>query len=249
MGSFVNALVWRLHQKRNWITDRSVCTHCGHQLAVRDLVPVFSWLVLKGRCRYCSKKIEDNPLVEIFTALLFVFSYIYWPQDLGSTQVILFSFWLVFLVGFMALAAYDLKWLLLPNSIIYTLLVLAATQITWLAIADPGVNLLKESLLGLLVGGGIFYLLFQISKGKWIGGGDVKLGALLGLLVGGPLGSFLMLFLASLLGSAASMPLLITKRATRGTRLPFGPFLILAAIIVRLFGAAIIDWYKNQLLL
>jgi prepilin signal peptidase PulO-like enzyme (type II secretory pathway) len=99
-----------------------------------------------------------------------------------------------------------------------------------------------------LVGGGIFYLLFQLSAGKWIGGGDVKLGALLGILVGGPVQSLLLIFVASALGSVISVPLLITGKAKRGTKLPFGPFLIVAAIIVRLFGVSLVAWYKRQIL-
>ena len=92
-------------------------------------------------------------------------------------------------------------------------------------------------------------MLCQVSKGRGIGGGDVKLGALLGLIVGGPWQALLLLFGASVLGSTVSIPLLITKHAKRDSHIPFGPFLILSAIIIYLFGATIIIWYKHMVLL
>jgi prepilin signal peptidase PulO-like enzyme (type II secretory pathway) len=87
------------------------------------------------------------------------------------------------------------------------------------------------------VGGGLFYVLFQMSGGRWIGGGDVKLGFLLGLVVGGPMEAVMVLFLSSLLGVIAILPLLAAKKASRKSLIPYGPFLIIAAIVIQLFGA------------
>ena len=235
-----------------------MCPQCHHELVVKDLVPVFSWLWLKGRCRYCQKPISPQyPLVELITAGLFVFSYLYWPLKfsaltplLSAQAVTLFIFWLVFLVGFMALAVYDLRWFLLPNKIVYSLLALALLQVIVVVLAfHGGAQSLLEAFWGVIIGGGIFYLLFEVSKGKWIGGGDVKLGTLLGLIVGGPAASFLLLFIASLLGTFVASPLLLTGKANRTTKLPFGPFLLAAAVIVRLFGASLIAWYRKRLFL
>src|SRR3954465_436221 len=96
LGSFVNALVWRLHEqeeggskkaaakKLSIIKGRSMCPHCKHALKPIDLIPVISWLSLRGKCRYCSKPISiQYPIVELSTALLFVVSYIWWPEPLG----------------------------------------------------------------------------------------------------------------------------------------------------------------------
>lgn len=268
LGSFVNALVWRLRQQslaspkssskklstsKNRVaifTGRSMCPKCHHQLAVKDLIPVMSWLSLGGKCRYCQKPISWHyPLTEILTAVFIVFSYLYWPNSFNSSQMILFGLWTVFITGFIALALYDLKWYLLPNNIIYLLLALAIAQSIWLALEGGSLNPLQSSFFGMLVGGGIFYVLFQLSRGKWIGGGDVKLGALSGIIVGGPINGLLMLFVASCLGTLVSIPLVLSGKANRKTRLPFGPFLILATVIVRLFGASLIAWYKRNLLL
>lgn len=145
---------------------------------------------------------------------------------------------------------YDIRWYLLPNRLVYPFLGLAFIQVFLKgAVFDGGIGVFQEAFWGLVIGGGIFYLLFQVSGGKWIGGGDVKLGALLGLLVGGPAASFLLLFIASLLGSMVSLPLLASGRLNRKSHLPFGPFLIVTGIIVYLFSNTIIEWYKQKLLL
>lgn len=263
LGSFVNAFVWRLHEqpKKKGKKDqnlsitrgRSMCPHCRHTLAARDLVPVFSWLFLKGRCRYCKKPISwQYPAVELLTAVLFVLSYILWPVSLQGASLqnwVFFGFWLVFLVGFIILAVYDLKWQLLPNAVVYPLLALAITQAVLRTALALDSGLWGSAFWGLLVGGGLFYLLFQISGGKWIGGGDVKLGAVLGILVGGPLAAIFVLFIASWLAMLATLPLLALGKANRTSRIPFGPFLIAAGIIVYIFGADIAGWYRETLLL
>jgi leader peptidase (prepilin peptidase)/N-methyltransferase len=245
LGSFVNAFVWRLHVGKDWVKGRSECTHCHHVLAPLDLVPVFSWLFLKGKCRYCHKKIEASPIVEIALPLLYIISYIFWPVDFVGAGLITFIFWLVFLVGFLALAVYDLRWFTLPNKIVFPMVVLAAAQTITLSIYGGDWRILLNGALGVLAISGIFYLLFQISKGTWIGGGDVKLGVALGLLAGGLFEGFLVLFIASIAGMLAALPLIIQGKAHRRTQLPFGPFLIFGLIFVVLFGASVIDWYSG----
>jgi len=261
IGSFINASVWRLHkqstlkkksdkQKYSISRGRSMCDVCGHQLAAKDLIPVVSWLSLGGKCRYCKNSISpEHPLIELLTAVLFLGSYLWWPWSFDTKGIVLYIFWLVFLSGFVALTVYDLKWFLLPDKIVRPLFVLALVQVLLLVtIFGGGKDSLLNAFWGLLIGGGLFYTLFQVSGGKWIGGGDVKLGGMLGLLIGGPAASLLLLFLASFLGTIVAIPLLVTGKAKRDTHLPFGPFLIAAAIIVYVFGASIIAWYHRQFL-
>lgn len=271
-GSFANALVWRLHEQEKLAGKkkadkkyvdrlsirhgRSMCPHCHHELAVKDLVPVLSWLWLKGKCRYCGRPISPQyPLVELATAGLFVASYLWWPTALQPTATslwpnVLFGLWIIMLVGFIALIVYDLRWYLLPNRIIYPLTGLA---LTWAVISllttDRTVVGLSKAVLAVAIGGGLFYVLFQVSKGKWIGGGDVRLGWLLGLVVLTPARAILMIFLASLLGTAVSLPLLAIKRLQKNSVVPFGPFLILATFIVQLFGISLLTWYKRTFLM
>ncbi|HUS25756.1 MAG TPA: prepilin peptidase [Nevskiaceae bacterium] len=247
-GSFVNAFVWRVHEGKDWVRGRSECPHCHHQLAGKDLVPFFSWLALGGKCRYCHHKIEDSPLVELVTPLLFVISYAFWPEPLHGAGLFQFVLWLVFLVGFVALAVYDLRWFLLPDKVVYPLIALAAVQVLglWLFYNGRWQDVLGAAA-GAAIISGVFYVLFQISKGTWIGGGDVKLGVVLGLLAGGPLESLLLLFAASLTGTVLALPFLVQGKAHRATPLPFGPLLIFGLVVVRLFGADLIDWYTHLL--
>jgi prepilin signal peptidase PulO-like enzyme (type II secretory pathway) len=267
LGSFVNALVWRVYEQfkrdnakpgahnkkppagRNIsiLQGRSMCPHCRHELAVRDLIPVLSWLSLRGKCRYCGKPIASQyPLVELITALLFMVSYLWWPEALHGAQIAVFGLWLLLLTGLMALLVYDVRWSLLPNRILYPLGFVAAAQaVVAITTAYRPFTALLNTTLAVIVGGCIFYGLFQISGGKWIGGGDVRLGWLLGLVAATPARSLLFIFLAAVGGSLVSLPLLATGRLKRTSTIPFGPFLIVGLIIVQLFGAGILHWYTH----
>ncbi len=247
LGSFVNALVWRLHEHRDWVNDRSECTHCHHKLSTLDLIPVVSYVALRGRCRYCHKKIEDTPFTEVTLPLLFVASYLWWPIQFDAVGRFEFLLWLVFLVAFLALAVYDLRWFLLPDKVVFPLIGLAVLQVLILMVWQHDWRLILGAFGGVLAVSGIFYLLFQLSKGKWIGGGDVKLGVVLGILSGSVVDGFLLLFVASILGVLLALPALLQGKANRKTELPFGPLLIAGLIIVKLFGAHIINWYTGIL--
>ncbi len=262
-GSFVNALVWRLHQqslpkKKRVASDtelsiakgRSMCPHCKHALAWYDLLPIISWLSLFGKCRYCRRSISwQYPAVELLTAGLFVVSYLYWYEPVKTgLEAANFGLWLVALIMFMTLIVYDLRWMLLPNKIVFPLIGLGAVFAAIRIITTDNLSLIPMAVAGMAVAGGIFYVLFQISDGAWIGGGDVKLGFAIGLLLGSPFLAFLMLFIASLLGLLAALPAVVQKKSKLDTHIPFGPFLITSTIIVMLFGQRIIDWYSTQYL-
>lgn len=269
LGSFVNAFVWRTHEQQakspkskaksrklfarqnpySIITGRSMCTRCHHQLAVRDLIPVLSWLSLGGKCRYCHKKIADSPLTELTAALLFVVSYIFWPYGLDGAGLFMFIMWLPILVLLIGLFIYDLRYMLLPDKLTFALFALTAVRLIGLIIYSGGaISLFWNALLGVLCLAGFFYALFQLSSGRWIGGGDVKLGVGLGLLAGSAPKALLILFLASAVGTLISMTLLAGNKLSKKAQIPFGPFLISAAIIVQLFGPALIEWYQRQFL-
>lgn len=261
LGSFVNALVWRVREqetpskrsKREYsvLWGRSMCPHCHHMLAARDLAPVISWLLLKGRCRYCKNLIHRQyPLVEIFTAVLLVLSYIAWPYTWGGEGVFRFAMWVPILVLLVALFIYDLRWMLLPDRLTAVFVGLVALQLFGVAVLyQGGIVSIRDALLAVLPLGAFFYVLFQASSGRWIGGGDVKLGFGLGLLAGNIASALLILFLASAIGTVISSILMVTNKASRKTQLPFGPFLIAGAIIVQLWGSVILSWYENQVII
>lgn len=263
LGSFVNALVWRVHEqaeeaskskpdskqleKLSITKGRSMCPHCKHELSVFDLIPVFSWLSLRGKCRYCHKPISvQYPLVELGMALLFVLLYVAWPVDLRGIQIAIFILCLPLVVGLGALLIYDLRWFLLPDRILYPLYGLgAAIAVLNIIASDNVLRAILNLFLAVLISSGIFYALFQFSSGKWIGGGDVKLGLLLGLVVGTPGRSVLLIFSASVIGTVISLPFLLTHKLKRNSVVPFGPLLIAGLVIVLLLGHPILSWYQS----
>lgn len=276
LGSFVNALVWRLHaraeifekaeqrakgkpikptlQEQRRLRElsiwhgRSMCPHCRHQLSALDLIPVLSWLSLRGRCRYCHAKIDDTPFAELVTPAVFVASYLWWPLALNSAGLFEFVIWLAFVVGFVALTIYDARWMLLPNLIVYPLLALGIGETAALATYfGAGWSAVIGAASGMLIISGLFYGLYILSNGEWIGGGDVKLGLVLGLLAAGPMHSVLLLFVASVAGVLYALPQLIRGKAARNSQIPFGPFLIVGMLVVELFGSHLVDWYERLL--
>ncbi len=264
LGSFTNAMVWRIHEQAkpkkkrvakddelSIVKGRSMCPHCQHTLGWQDLIPVLSWLSLGGKCRYCRKPIGwQYPSVELITAAAVVFSYIYWPVALHGAQLLLFGLWTGMLVGFMALVIYDIRWMLLPDRIVFPMQGLAIIFALTTLLLEPrylhnGIALIAA----LVCSAGLFYVLHVVSDGRWIGGGDVKLGVVIGLVLADPVKVLLMLFIASLIGTALAIPMFVRGKAKRDTKLPFGPLLIVATFIVYLFGASIITWYQRQFLI
>lgn len=261
-GSFIDALTWRIHEQAKlqkkkkkakipreltMLHGRSMCPNCKHILSALDLIPVISWVMLRGKCRYCGKPITwQVPAIELLTGFLFVISYVLWPETMHGLGLLQFGFWLVFLVGFVALTVYDLRWYILPDRIVYPLVGVAIVEVLLsVAVFHAGWMTLLGSVWGVLIASGIFFVLYQVSGGSWIGGGDVKLGIVLGIILGGPLSSFMLLFLASVLGTLVSLPLMAFGKAKRSTLIPFGPFLIGATIIIELFGSRFVDWFMH----
>lgn len=265
LGSFANAVIWRLHEQDKTLSHssrkanadlsilrgRSMCIHCHHQLAPIELIPVVSYLWLRGKCRYCGKPIDDTPLAELLLPVLFAASYAWWPYDLSNLGLslgwFLFVGWLVCLVLFVILALYDLKWYVLPDRVVFPLIGVALVMAIAPAVFHSDWTLLITAGWGVILTAGLFYLIYVVSKGAWIGFGDVKLAIGLGLLVGGPLNALLVLFIASLTGSLAAIPLILQGKPIAKTRIPFGPFLLLATVIVMLFGTTLAALYTNLL--
>lgn len=271
LGSFAGATVWRLRarqllidkqegesvdkkeyarlkplMKRKTATDRSCCLECGYTLRWYDLIPLVSWVALRGRCRSCRKKIGwFEPLMELGMAAFFIASYLFWPVGLADPLATAqFVVWLAAGVGLVILFAYDAKWFLLPDKVTWTVVALGVVNLVLVALLreDVGGTLLNAAgAIGAL--GGLYLLLYLVSRGRWIGFGDVKLGLALGLLlVDWPLG-LLALFLANLIGCLIVIPLMIKGTLTRSSHVPFGPLLIVGAVIAQLFGAGLVEWY------
>lgn len=259
-GSFINALVWRLHKqeaakskkaksKYSLTKGRSQCVNCHHQLGAADLVPVLSWVALAGKCRYCKKPISAQyPTVELFTAFLFGLSYWFWPYSFNLLGFIAFFVWLYCLILLIILFVYDLKWFILPNILVLNLTIGAVILTVLIAIIKLDFYFILQAFLASLILFGIFYIIFQVSGGKWIGGGDVKIAVSLGLFAATPAKAFLLIFLSSVIGTLLAIPLLLGNKLNLKSYVPFGPLLIIATVLIVLFGNQMISWYLQTFL-
>lgn len=242
IGSFLNALVWRIYIGKSIAKGRSACPDCGHELAVKDLVPVVSWLWLRGKCRYCRKAISmQYPLVELLTGGLFAISY-YSLGPVGLLGWAHFLVWLFILSGLIVLAVYDLRWMILPDKVMLPVILGAGALLLLNLVREFEWSTLTTSLLGALILGGCFYAIAGFSKGRWLGGGDIKLAFFMGLLLGVQKG-ILAMFLAFNLAAIIGVGLIGLKLKSRKDVIPFGPFLVLGAVVSFLLGNEIIAWY------
>lgn len=273
-GSFAGAQVWRLRARQlvedvregepvdkkeyamlrpltesTLSSDRSRCLHCGVALAWYDLIPLLSWLSTGGKCRYCKASIGIfEPLMEIGMASVFVLSYLLWPLPReGVYGVVLFVVWLVSTVLLVILFAYDFKWFLLPDSIMFPLIGVGAVIGAMKIIGATDVVAALLSLGGaVLVLSGLYYFLWFASKGQWIGFGDVKLGLALALVLTDWRLALLALFLANLIGTLAVVPGMLLGKISRKAHVPFGPLLIIGAAISLLVGEKFIAFYLSM---
>lgn len=275
-GSFAGATVWRLrarqlvadkaagehvdhteykklkelaHEKP--LKDHSRCLNCGYRLRWYDLIPLVSWIALSGRCRDCRKPIGImEPLIELGTAAFFVVSYVLWPFDLTTgLQITQFIIWLISGVGLAIMFAYDARWFLLPDKINFAVIGLGLVSAILMITESPNhVGALLNVIGSIAVLSGIYYALYLISKGRWIGFGDIKLGLGLGLLLGDWQLAFIGLFFANLIGCLIVIPLMATGKLKRNSHVPFGPLLIAGAIVAKLVGMGIAAFYAPSLM-
>lgn len=224
IGSFLNVVIARVPEKKS-LLGRSACPQCGMTIAARDNVPLLSFAVLRGRCRTCGVRIPWRyPLVEAITAAAFAVAYV----RLGGIGVEFFV-GSALLAALIAITVIDLMHQIIPDVISLPGIVvgfvtnLALGRVPWL-----------ESLLGIVICGGIFFVVILVSGGG-MGGGDMKLAAMLGAFMGWRLGLFAMLT-GVVLGGVIAVALLVTGRRGRKDAIPFGPFLALGGAVALLFG-------------
>jgi len=240
IGSFLNCFIYRLEEKKK-ITGRSFCPHCKHKLSWQDLFPVFSFLFLKGKCRYCHKKISiQYPLIEIITAILFLVIFIATPQY--TIYNILNTFFLFYISSaLIVIFVYDLKHYLIPDKILFPAIIVA---LIYNLIPPYNIQKILYVFLAAIIASAFFLVIFLISKGKWMGFGDVKLAFLMGLLLGMP-NVLAALFLAFFFGAIIGLILMAFEKKSLKSEIPFAPFLIIGTFIAMFYGNQIIQWYLN----
>lgn len=275
-GSFAGAMVWRLRasqlredevagekvpakdkkqvhkiKKTSSLQDRSLCLHCGHQLAWHDMVPLVSWVALRGKCRYCRQKIGNfEPFIELSVGAFFAVSFLFWAYPLDTPlDIASFILWLCAGVGIAILAVYDARWFLLPNKVVFPLI--------GIGVLYSGVSLVQHQFdadqwLNIVYScfalSGLYYILYVASRHQWIGFGDIKLGLALALLLADWRLAVLALFLANVIGTLLVLPMMLRGKIKRQAHVPFGPLLISGWFLAGLFGNDIINWYLLTIL-
>jgi prepilin signal peptidase PulO-like enzyme (type II secretory pathway) len=257
VGSFLSVIIHRLETKQKGIFfGKSMCPNCKKPLKWGHLIPVLSFLFLRGKCAYCKRRISRHYImIELLTAFLFTVIFLNWNFITAAQSTInpdFFSysinwetfttclFYLIEAALMVGIFFYDLKYKIIPDSLSIPaiLIALAFALIT-------GTPEIKS--FGIALGIIIIFFGGQIllSKGKWLGGGDLRLGALLAFLLGAKLLA-VSLIISYFIGALASIALLLIKKATRKTAIPFGPFLITGGLISLFFGEQILTLYFSS---
>ena len=231
IGSFLNVVIARVPAGRSLVHPASACPGCSASLTWYDNIPLLSYLVLRGRCRTCAMRISLRyPIVEALTAALLILAYV----ALGPSVDFLVA--LVLLPALVAMTAIDLDHQMIPDVItlpgIPLGLVLNVTtgRLSWV-----------ESFIGIVIGGGLFLVIILVSRGG-MGGGDMKLGAMLGAFLGWK-ALAVALFVAIVLGGVIGATLLLTGLRGRKDPIPFGPFLAAGGAMALVWGAQIFGWW------
>jgi leader peptidase (prepilin peptidase) / N-methyltransferase len=235
VGSFLNAVIYRLWSGETILFDRSHCPHCKHELSALDLIPLFSFMALGGRCRYCSKKISwQYPLIELATAVSFILLAQNFQSSIFNLQ---FLAQIIFICFLIVIGVFDFKHYLILDKVVYPAFILAIIFNLLL-----GQDYLVSGVFGAILVSGFFEIQYLLSQGRWIGFGDVKLGLFLGMLLGLK-SSLLMLMIAYFVGAFVGVALVMMDRKKFSSKLPFGVFLSISAIIMLLYGDRVISWY------
>ena len=231
IGSFLNVCIYRIPKKENIVTTRSHCMSCGYQLRWYDLIPLFSWLALGGRCRKCKAKISvQYPAIEALNGVLYLIVFLCYGVSIETLLYCLMA------SALLALSVIDFRTFEIPlgfNVFIAVLgLVRVLTDLTnW-----------QEYAVGFFAVSVVLYIIYVFTKGRGIGGGDIKLMAASGLLLGWKC-NILAFLLGCIIGSVIH---LLRMRFTNAERvLALGPYLSIGIYISALWGTQLIDWYLS----
>lgn len=234
-GSFLNVCAYRIPRGGSVLFPPSHCTVCGSRIKALDLIPLFNYVWLRGRCRFCGARISPSqPLVELFTALLFMAAFL----SFGISPLLIKALFLISL--FIVISVIDIEHYIIPDKII--VFALSAGIIFVIFTREPAVI---SALEGFGASSLFLLLLAFISRGG-IGGGDIKLAAVIGICLGWPDGTVAVI-LGCLLAGLAGLTLILLKVKSRKDVIPLGPFLGAGTLIAFHSGSEIISWYLKNI--
>jgi leader peptidase (prepilin peptidase)/N-methyltransferase len=236
VGSFSNVCIYRIPRNESIIYPASHCPKCRSNISPKDNIPLLSYILLKGRCRNCKSKISiQYPIVELLSGLIYLIIYLTYGLSIQSLIYIILSSTLIII------AFIDLNEQIVPDVISLPGMVIGLI----LSFFVPYISY-ANSALGIAVGGGIILIIglagSVIFKKEAMGGGDVKLAAMIGAFLGWRY-IIISLFLGFFLGALAGIFLIMSKIKSREDAIPFGPFIVLGSFITLLCGEKIISWY------
>ncbi|MFS0689868.1 prepilin peptidase [Sporosarcina sp. 179-K 8C2 HS] len=232
-GSFFNVVGLRVPKKESIVSPPSHCTNCNRKLRPLDLIPIFSFIALRGKCRGCGQIISPMyPLMEFLTGVLFAFTY----YQVGFKYELIIA--LLFVSLLVIITVSDLTYMIIPDKVLLPFAI-ALLILRWLIPTAPW----WDSLLGAAVGFFVLFFIAIVSKGG-MGGGDIKLFFVIGLVLG-TMNTLMTLFFASLIGSVVGIYVLKKTGKGRKTPVPFGPSIAVAAVISYFFGADFVEWYQQ----
>lgn len=235
IGSFSNVVIYRLPEGQSIIFPGSHCRSCFTPIHPWDNIPLVSYVLLRGRCRQCGEHISLRyPCVEFLSGVLYV---LLWYKFGLSLQLIVYA---LLTSSLLVIALIDFDHKIIPNSITLPGILIGVGLSFWALPITP-----LDSLIGLFAGGIFFYLVALISKGG-MGGGDIKLIAMIGAFLGWQ-GVFFTILVGALAGSIVGLGLMSIGKKGRKDKVPFGPFLALGAILFILVGDNLIYWYLQRL--
>ncbi|MFH1582248.1 MAG: prepilin peptidase [bacterium] len=231
VGSFLNCIVYRLERRKSFLRGRSFCPKCNHDLNWMDLIPILSYVLLAGKCRYCKEKISLHyPVVELITGALFLSVFLMG----GGIFEIIFNSIIVSLL--IIIFIFDFKHYIIPDRIVYLAILISLVWLLYIKVD------ILTTIYALLVSFGFLLLIVLVSKGKWMGMGDVKLALFMGLFLGWP-NVLVALFSAFLLGSIVGVFLILNRRKSLSSEIPFGPFLVIGTLVALFKAEDLINWY------
>lgn len=230
VGSFLNVCIHRIPQGKSVVFPPSHCPSCLHGLKFVDLIPIISYIAIKRKCRYCGCKISlQYPAIELLTGILFLLAVAkYWISLDALRVLVLFSV-------LIPATVIDLKYKIIPDKLNLTGFILG------LPFIFESKEVFFSGAIGFFAGGGLLLLIAVLSRGG-MGGGDIKLAAVMGLLLGWKY-LIVALFLAFIAGGTVGIMMILLKMKKMKEAVPFGPYLALGAVVAALAGDKVVSWY------